>query len=342
MSIQDKFKIQVYLSIVIAIAGAMHVFFGIYFAYLGIYQVVFLNAIDVVVYIAAYLINRTGRTRLASFIIVFKVIIYSLMATFLFGTDVNAQWFIMVAALPAALYLDFTKLQRILIVAAMPFLINLQLSFPWMSPPPFDMGDNIVLRYLFANVIVFSFIFTVTVYAIITRKVADMQAKEIDDLEHKSNIDPLTELNNRRHAEQFFKDLVANSQNIPSVFCLIDIDDFKSVNDTYGHNVGDTALSTVANILRGNTRQTDLVCRWGGEEFLVVLPKCNLEAGSKILEKIRKAVENEAISSEAGKIKITITAGASILTDNNIEMALINCDKNLYEGKRSGKNKIVI
>ena len=342
MSIHDKLRMQTYLAIVIVIAGAVHVLFGIYFAYLGIKPVVALNAFDVMVYIVAFFINKYGKTRMASFIIVLKIILYSLTATFLFGTNVNAHWFIMVAALPAALYLDFTRIQKICIVAAMPFLMNLQLSFPLMLPPPFDMDDNVFLKFAFATVIVFSFILSVTLNAIIARRISDLQIKEIDDFKHISNIDPLTELHNRRSAEVYFEKLITDSSAIPTVFCLIDIDDFKFVNDTYGHDAGDIALTTVAGILRKNTRQTDLVCRWGGEEFLVVLPKCNMEVGHRILEKIRKSVEDETIHTQSTDIKITITCGASTLIDGDIKLTLGICDKNLYEGKRSGKNKIVI
>lgn len=342
MHIHNKLKIQTYLTFSIALAGIMHVLFGIYFAFLGIFLVVALNFFDVLVYIVTFFINRAGKTRIASFILLIKISVFSLTATFLFGTSVNAHWFVMVAALPAVLYLDFTKIQKICIAAALPVLLNLQLSFPIMFYPPFDMSDNTFLSFSFANIVVLSGIFVVALNVIITHRISAMQLKEIDDIRHISNIDPLTELNNRRSAEDFFEKLVSDNQTIPSVFCLIDIDDFKLVNDTYGHDAGDIVLSTVANILRNNTRQTDLVCRWGGEEFLVVLPKCSFEVGQRILEKIRKSIEDEVFPTEAADVKVTITGGASALTDGDIKSALSACDKNLYEGKRNGKNQIVV
>jgi len=342
VTIQDKLKIQTYLSIVIVIAGATHVLFGIYFVYQGMRPVAALNAFDVLVYIVAFFINRAGKTRIASFVIVLKIVLFSLTSTLLFGSNIDAHWFVMVAALPAALYLDFTNKQRICIVAAMPFLISLQLAFPLWFYPPFNMDDNTLLRFLFANIIVLSFILAVSLNAIITRKISDLQTKEIDAYRHKSNIDPMTSLNNRRYAELFFEKLSGDSPDKPLLFCLIDIDDFKSINDTYGHDAGDAVLLATADILRRNTRQTDLVCRWGGEEFLIGFIKCTPEIGRKLLEKIRKAVEDEVIQTESGEIAITITCGASILTDSSIKEALSNADKNLYEGKRSGKNKVVI
>lgn len=343
MSIHEKLKIQTYLAIMIAVAASLHVFIGIYFAYLGLFLIVALSAADIVMYIVAFFINRAGKTRIASFIVVLKIMLFSVMMTYLLGTDVNAHWFVLVAVLPAALYLDLTKAQKVCLIASMPILINLQLTFPFIFTPPFSMYGNLFLELFFANIVVLGFIIGVMVNAIITRKIAEIQAKEISDFKHISNIDPLTELNNRRHAEQFFMKLDTGSQDVPSLFCLIDIDNFKFVNDTYGHDAGDAVLSSVANILRRNTRQTDLVCRWGGEEFLIVLPKCDLEIGRGILEKIRKAIESETIHvGHSNDIKVTVTCGASILVDNDIKETLGICDRNLYEGKRSGKNKIII
>ena len=193
---------------------------GIYFAYLGIYSLVILSVFDVIVYIAAFYVTRFGKFRLASFIITFKVITYSMMATFLFGINVNAQWLALVAILPAALHLDFTKKQRIGIVGCIPILINLQLLFPTIHPPPFNMDDNAFLAFFFANVVILGFIFSIIVDIIITKKIADFHANEIDNFRHISNIDPLTELNNRRYAEHFLNPQ-SMMNNVPLSFSAL-------------------------------------------------------------------------------------------------------------------------
>lgn len=339
MSIHEKLKIQTYLAIAIVVAAITHVLIGVYFAYIGLYLVVFLNMIDVLAYLIGFFINKAGKTRIASFIIVFKIVLYSAMSTFLFGIHVNAHWFILIAILPVALYLDFTKIQKFFIIGLMPMLINLQLMLPLIHPPLINMDDNMFLSLFFANIIVISFIFEISLHAVISKRVSDLQAKEMRDIKHISNVDPLTELSNRRYAENFFEKL--DSVDTPFLFCLMDIDDFKSINDTYGHGVGDIVLIAVSNILRKNTRKGDLVCRWGGEEFLVGLPKCNLESGKTILEKIRKSIASETMIIPQGELRVTITGGAKILIDNDVKKVLAECDKNLYEGKRVGKNKIV-
>jgi len=340
--INDTLKVKAYLYVMIAISASIHMLIGIYFAYLGIYALVVLSVIDVIVYIIAFFVNKSGKVRLASFITTFKIITYSLVATFLFGINVNAQWLALVAILPAALHLDFTKKQRVCIVGCIPILINLQLLLPKIHPPPFSMDDNVFLAFFFVNVVVLGFILSIVIDTIITKRIADSYAKEIDNFKHISNVDPLTALNNRRYAEHFFETIINDEQHIPFLFCLIDIDNFKAVNDTYGHDIGDIVLSSIADILRQNARKTDLVCRWGGEEFLIGFSKCSAERGREILEKIRKIIEDEIIFTESGEIKVTVTGGAMILTDNDIKAALVDCDKKLYEGKRSGKNKIVM
>ena len=339
---QGKLQIQMYLSIMLVISSLIHLFIGLYFVYLNSYFLAALSVVDLFVYVIAFFINKAGKTRLASFVFVFKILSYSVISTFLLGINVNVHWFILIAILPTALYLNFTKRQKSCILAAMPFLINLQLLLPKIYPPPFNMDGNTFLKFFFANILVVGLMVGFILNNVITRRLADSYAKDIKDFEDMSNLDPLTRLNNRRYADQFFEMLNNSAMNIPCLFCLIDIDNFKSINDTYGHDAGDIVLMIVADILRQNTRQSDLVCRWGGEEFLVGFQNCELKIGRDILEKMRKSIEDEVINTESGKIKVTITGGASILANSNIKATLENCDKKLYEGKRSGKNKIVL
>ena len=336
----NKLRVQAYNYVMILLCASIHIFIGVYFTFLGIYSIVALSVFDVSVYLIAFFINKAGKTRLTGFIVTFKVITYSFIATILFGAGVNAQLLALAAMLPAALHLDFTKMQRICIVASIPFIINLQLLLPTMLTPILDMSDDMFLGIFFANVVALGSIASVALNTVITGKIAERHAKEIDNFKHISNTDPLTGLNNRRYAENFFEKLT--DEDFPLLFGMIDIDDFKHVNDTFGHEAGDAVLKSVAEILRNNSRKTDLACRWGGEEFLIGLSKCSLERGLGILEKIRHIIEHEVINTESGGIKITITCGVAAATDGDIKTALSECDKKLYDGKRSGKNQIVV
>jgi len=343
MSNHDKIKIQTYLSTMIVIAAMIHVVVGVYFAIISIYFLVWLSVFDIGVHAVTFLMNRAGKTRAASLLFAIKVMSYAVFITFLVGVTVNTQWIILLAILPAALYLDLSKIQRICIIASIPIIVNLTLFLPMVYEPPFNMYGDVVLSFIFANVLVLGLITIIVINIIISNRVASLHAQEIDDITHISNIDPLTKLNNRRYADKFFEKLTM--PQMPFLFCLIDIDDFKKINDTHGHDVGDVVLQSLAKLLIQSTRQTDLVCRWGGEEFLIGVPNCNATVGYNILEKIRKSVEDLQVNTATGKLNMTITMGASVMERvdvNAVKIAIAESDRKLYEGKRSGKNKVVI
>ena len=335
----DNLPIQIFLSVLLALAILACVTIGSYFIYTNTPFFVAVFASFILALIAAFLLNNTGKTRAASFIFVFTVIISSFFATYYFGTGVNAQWITFLALLPAVLYLDFTNTQKICIVLATPLLINAQISLPIFHLTSTPIIESTFLKYFYANTILVGTLAILGANAIISRKLFELRSKDIETYKNMSYMDPLTRVGNRRLADFFFNQLRRHSG--PCVFCLIDIDNFKTINDTYGHDVGDIVLQSVANILRQNVRQADLVCRWGGEEFLVAMRGCSMETGLAILEKIRRVVENEAIDTGSGHIKVTITGGAKALENSDIEATLKDCDEKLYEGKRSGKNRIV-
>lgn len=121
---------------------------------------------------------------------------------------------------------------------------------------------------------------------------------------------------------------------------LLDIDDFKKVNDTYGHLFGDEVLKKFAQILMGNIRQTDKLGRWGGEEFLIVCPNINEENLKKLAEELRKNIEQDNFLRERS---ITASFGLSLFDGvKDIEEVIGEADTNLYRAKNSGKNRVFI
>lgn len=155
--------------------------------------------------------------------------------------------------------------------------------------------------------------------------------------------DFLTGLSNRRHIlEQMTSEQARMDRGTPVCSVIIaDIDHFKSINDTYGHETGDNVLRAVAEILRNNTRKQDVVARWGGEEFLFLLPETCGTAAVKLAEKIRLTVENTVIPDHGTYISITMTFGVSefvrtLSVDGTIRIA----DNALYEGKKNGRNRV--
>jgi diguanylate cyclase (GGDEF)-like protein len=126
-------------------------------------------------------------------------------------------------------------------------------------------------------------------------------------------------------------------------FCLIlgDIDFFKKVNDTYGHDAGDHILIQISQTLTQHSRKQDFVCRWGGEEFLLLLPETDLEGGIMLAEKIRRQIEKEVQIFNSQIIKITLSQGVSAVDkDQDIKGCIKQADLMLYTAKEQGRNKV--
>lgn len=150
----------------------------------------------------------------------------------------------------------------------------------------------------------------------------------------QASLDKLTELYNRRYID----DILEKYRD--SQFCLIfaDIDNFKQINDNYGHRTGDEVLMQFSEILRNQTRSYDIVGRWGGEEFVIILKDTPLETTLFITEKLRKTIEEGKMPE---KIKITSSFGISIHENGKTVAEVIeDADKNLYHSKKEGKNRI--
>ncbi|MCS6876545.1 MAG: GGDEF domain-containing protein, partial [Aquificaceae bacterium] len=158
-------------------------------------------------------------------------------------------------------------------------------------------------------------------------------------------IDPLTGLYNRNFMYNALRKEISMCRryNLPMSFVVIDVDNFKNINDTYGHYIGDRVLSTLGSIIRHSIRFHDVPIRVGGEEFLIILPNTSEEGGFVIAERIRKKVEECKIDSITGFISFTISAGVSRLKDyEKPEESIKKADEAMYFAKNMGKNKVVV
>jgi len=165
-----------------------------------------------------------------------------------------------------------------------------------------------------------------------------------EKLTELANKDPMTKLFNRRYLQDITSHIIniSNRLNNPIGIMLIDIDNFKKINDTYGHAIGDKVIITLANIFEQNTRQSDISIRFGGEEFVIILPNTNKENTLKLAEKIKNDAQNYILKENDDIIKFTISIGTTIVNkeDKTFEAALSIADKALYISKENGKNQI--
>jgi two-component system, cell cycle response regulator len=158
--------------------------------------------------------------------------------------------------------------------------------------------------------------------------------------------DSLTELDNRRYLEQRLDEMFEHSRRLrePVAVVLCDLDRFKSVNDTYGHQVGDVVLKELARILKREAREIDRVGRYGGEEFMLLLPGTVLDAAVTFAERVRKAVEAHTFSFDGGTLQRTMSCGVAAWPHPRIADcdALVKAaDDALYVAKETGRNRVI-
>lgn len=169
-----------------------------------------------------------------------------------------------------------------------------------------------------------------------------------EELKLLASTDPMTKLYNRRYFNEISKNILEIDKRNKSELSIMmmDIDKFKNVNDTYSHSIGDKVISFVADILKKYQRKSDVVCRYGGEEFVMLLPNTSLNDAIIIAQKIRKHIEDSIIDSQENEgFGITISIGISqvnLLNESNIEPSLNRADDALYKAKNLGRNMVCI
>jgi len=162
-------------------------------------------------------------------------------------------------------------------------------------------------------------------------------------LEEMATTDKLTGLANRQAFDVLMPQVISETRRNGNPLCamLIDIDHFKDVNDKHGHLAGDKVLRTVAGVIKASLRASDIVSRWGGEEFLVVLKNINLQQAAQLAEKVRGAIERSITAQKDRTIMVTVSVGiASFEPGDTPDRLLARADKALYKAKELGRNRV--
>ena len=182
-------------------------------------------------------------------------------------------------------------------------------------------------------------------FAILSSKIQKLR-DELQQAREQAAIDPLTQLHNRASLDGHLERVADLAFLLNSSPCLlmIDVDHFKSINDQYGHPMGDEVLRRIADTLvRQFLRREDFVARYGGEEFVVVIPDSTLQNAKKRAERVREAVEELVIECAKGMVKVTISVGISSLAEGDTGKSwLTRADAALYEAKANGRNVVCL
>ncbi len=171
--------------------------------------------------------------------------------------------------------------------------------------------------------------------------------KQQKQMEKMAYYDLLTDLPNRRFFYQLFQKEISliKRHGYEAVVMIMDVDNFKEINDTYGHPTGDNVLKQLADLLKNNVRESDTVSRFGGEEFIIMLPNTSLEQGCAFAERLRTTIMNNEFTVDSNKFRVTSSFGVCLINREKI-LSLEECyhlvDKALYLAKQKGKNKIEV
>jgi diguanylate cyclase len=320
------------------VAGAIvHLLFGALFLVLGATPMVGVNLGSVGLYLLAWGMLRQRRNRIAVVLVWAEILLHAAVATRVLGWDSGFHYYVLVM-LPMVFVSptrhQFAKVGLGLLIGGYYLALDSlgHHHAPLASIAPGAM--NLVRMFNIATTLLL-----LAVLANFYLRAVLRAERRLHDL---ATTDTLTSLANRRRGLEVAVQHLGRRRRdgAPLSFILGDVDHFKSVNDRFGHDKGDRLLTQVAQALQGAVREHDTVCRWGGEEFLIVLPGTALAPALQVAERVREAVNALVLPTDTGPMTTSITLGVSTLRDGEaLEDTIARADAAMYRGKLAGRNR---
>lgn len=313
-------------------------------------MLVWLNVASVALYIVSGALLLRRRNSLAMLLVFGEVVVHAVTASLLLGWDTGFHYYLLTMIGPLAVGMKGKTLGKLVRLLAFGVLYS---ALDWWTrqvPSTYQLEPIVVDVIRLANI---AGMFAVT--GLVALTYAGMISATEGTLQTLASTDPLTGLNNRRHFLELVRSVRAEGLSRANLYVLLcDIDRFKEVNDRHGHEAGDLVLEKVAGAIKGAVRTEDSVARWGGEEFVVLMPSIDLACALQTAERIRCGVEGLKIhppgvsgsGSSADELRLpiplTITIGvARVEPANTIHEAIARADDALYHGKAAGRNQVI-
>ncbi len=285
-----------------------------------------------------YVYKKFNNLVLSSAIVLYSLYLLMFYLVFTGGVENTGPLWIFIVA-PVSVFIH--GLKRGLIDIASFIVIISSIMFI-----PTDIIAHATYSLEFELRLIYSFV-TVTFLSALYEHSRERAYKHTLELSKKyqqlAHFDPLTQLSNRRDALHILQReqarIVRNKEPLTVILC--DVDHFKKINDQYGHNAGDAVLIDLAKIFTENIREQDCIARWGGEEFLFILPGTLAINANIFAEKVQAILHQHLVCFESEKIKVTVSMGIEQFNENqSIDEAINNADKYLYQAKNAGRNQI--
>ncbi len=327
---------------VILLAFFCHILFTFIFASISILPLFFYNIGSCITYIAIYILSQQNRLRATVILIHFEVCLFVAVSCIYLGWGLGFSMYL-VAMSSLVYFCPFERKYIPYLFSITEIILFLILKIYTMYyPPAISFDDKLSTAFYIFNSLAS---FTLILYAAFVSKLSAVMTEQTltqsnTRLQDMVDHDALTHLWSRPHLTGQFDKIIA--EDLPVTIVLTDIDNFKKINDTYGHNCGDYILSELANLLKSVCPEYTGICRWGGEEFVLMFYQSNPASVVPVVDNIRKAVMEHQFKYNKRSLRITMTFGVSNSTESKELNELISlADKRMYYGKRSGKNTVI-
>lgn len=322
----------------VQIGGCTDVLLFFLFHWLGSPILAWVSVVSVALYVLAYQLLRKRYNKIAVAVVWFEVLAHSALGVVMLGWESGVHAFIL---LFVPITVASTQLRHALlpVTALWLFYIGLYVTTQLWLPPlqPVSSTATIAIHTVSLGIVIAMLGYLAHLY-LSTIHNAQRRLREL------ATTDSLTGLSNRRYVLEAAHNEAAmlNDTDFLS-FVLADLDHFKSINDIYGHEAGDRVLVAVSEAFRSCIRENDLVARWGGEEFLLMLTDAPAVEARGIAERIRQHVESLDIQLGGESLRITMTMGLSVhCPGETVSESISRADKALYRGKQAGRNRVEI
>lgn len=324
----------------------IHTIFIVLFFNIRIYQLVLFNVVSVLMYLFGSLFIKSAKWSSVWIVLFyFEIVAHAIACGILLNWSYGFSLYSLMV-IPVSYYLTYMdpNIKNAGIFSTVLSIINITATT--LAGLFADSGIYITNKTLAQMISVFNFIVSSVVLAIFASIYIYEMSLSVKKLEEKNNelnflanYDALTKLRNRHHISDLFH--IYEEGTAPFCVFLGDIDDFKHINDTYGHDCGDKVLISVADTISKNVGDKGVVCRWGGEEILIIISGQSDEC-IELIENTRIIIQNQRLSFGYKEIKVTMTFGFADYSEAmKIEKLVSIADSRLYYGKRNGKNQIV-
>ncbi|MDH5391893.1 MAG: GGDEF domain-containing protein [Gammaproteobacteria bacterium] len=337
--IKENYRLFVVINFISYLGILAHLAFIILFFWININFLAYFNFFSVSVWLYSYALNRAGKHSKAMIALSLEVILHAVIATYFMGWDSGFHYYF----LPFILFLFINHKQSLLsIVAESAAVLSMYL---WLlmhtrgSAYQNLIDADVINGFQFMNIGVNFLAIGLLGYALRT---SSMRAEW--EMEQLASTDSLTGLYNRRKMYEMLEQERIRLQRSEKPFVLVisDIDYFKAINDQYGHECGDYVLREISLLMQSALRKQDIVSRWGGEEFILLLPETDGPGAKTVIETLRKQVASRLFEYETHRFSITMTFGMALFDGSQpIANVIGEADKLLYRGKQQGRNCIM-